>query len=441
MREQRREARKPQHYIPSFTGNSYLYKQDAILPLDILVMMFPYLLPRDLMALSHASKSLLGALTMHVVVRSALMTGGNARKNMSILYTWMTQRVILPFSPARALKIACAWPTCEMCGGEHGTSRILRSPWCLIWCWRCIRKNKATLAFRKETRMYYSDPETFNDMLDHTRIAKKAYGYRSVLRGGHGKTVIRRSQVITHERERASRNNISEQWIELTNDEAIKEALHQKRALTEIGNWDRPHLWVYQVKDRINYLISKPMYNAYGEQIGPFMTHKDIIPLFERIKDSKERGIPTNMAVDTYLRYELGAPDHASPCYTNFINVYDDLLAEVHDREKRSKYARKMRQSVAKFSKMKKCDSIMEKIRDKVRSERAKQYVQWMINHELMRMERGYSQIPPLIVFDPWMRVRLNPILLAPTQTRFSLMVEIADEIDDRFIRGLFSMT
>ena len=84
--------------------------------------------------------------------------------------------------------------------------------------------------------MYYSDPETFNDMLDHTRIAKKAYGYRSVLRGGHGKTVICRSQVIRHERECASRNNISEQWIELTNDEAIKEALHQKRALTEIGN-------------------------------------------------------------------------------------------------------------------------------------------------------------------------------------------------------------
>ena len=249
-----------------------------------------------------------------MVVRSVLMSGGNAKKNISVLYTWIAQRVILPFSPAHALKIDCAWPTCKMCGGKSGTSRVVRSPWCVIMCWRCVRNNKATRAFRQETREYYSDPERYNDVLDHPRIAKKMYGWRSVLRGGHGETAIRRHQVITHERDRASRNNIDERYNVLINDEAIQEALNQRRDLLVFNNRFRPFLNVFEVRDRINYLISKPMFSAGGEQIGPFMTHEDIFQLVQYTKHAEENGISTKVAVDRYLCYKLGASNHVYPC-------------------------------------------------------------------------------------------------------------------------------
>ena len=92
-----------------------------------------------------------------------------------------------------------------------------------------------------------------------------------------------------------------------------------------------------------------------------------------------------------------------------------------------------MHQSEAKFAKLLKCHSIVATIRDKVKSERAKQYVCWVTNNKFLQMERGYSRIPPLIIFDDWMKVRLNPTLLAPTRIRSYLLVEIAKEIDTKF--------
>ena len=92
-----------------------------------------------------------------------------------------------------------------------------------------------------------------------------------------------------------------------------------------------------------------------------------------------------------------------------------------------------MHQSEAKFAKFSKCRSRMTTVTDKVKSNRAKQYVLWETNNEFLQVKQGCSQTPPLITFNAWTKVRLNPVLLAPTFTKTSLLVEIAKEIDSKF--------
>ena len=75
----------------------------------------------------------------------------------------------------------------------------------------------------------------------------------------------------------------------------------------------------------------------------------------------------------------------------------------------------------------------MTTVTDKVKSNRAKQYVLWETNNEFLEVNQGCSQTPPLITFNAWTKVRLNPVLLAPTFTKTSLLVKIAKEIDSKF--------
>ena len=84
------------------------------------------------------------------------------------------------------------------------------------------------------------------------------------------------------------------------------------------------------------------MFSAGGEQIVPFMTYEDIFQLVQHTKHAEKNEISRKVAVEGYLRYRLGAPDHASPCYTEFIESYDALLNELHDRETQIKYKTKI---------------------------------------------------------------------------------------------------
>jgi len=86
----------------------------APIPLDAMVNVMEFLPPRSLYNIALTCKSLREMVTTKMVVQSALIHGGHAKKTMEELYKLMKNQSIYPPSPLRLLRLANG-KTCEFC--------------------------------------------------------------------------------------------------------------------------------------------------------------------------------------------------------------------------------------------------------------------------------------------------------------------------------------
>lgn len=98
---------------------------------DVLLHIMSYLSPKPLQAFANSSRALQASITTDMVVKSAMVQGGQGQKLIDAIRRLMTKQSIHPPSPKRLLKLVnCATAgRCEECGHYYG----------LYECWMNVR--------------------------------------------------------------------------------------------------------------------------------------------------------------------------------------------------------------------------------------------------------------------------------------------------------------
>ncbi len=161
----------------------------APIPLDAMVNVMEFLPPRSLYNIALTCKSLREMVTTKMVVQSALIHGGHAKKTMEELYNLMKMHSIHPPSPLRLLRLANG-KRCEFCL-QSGTNHV-RPGLGVFACWDCVSSGKQgrwnawsssgsrsglklTKAWKTSWSRYTRKP-IYRTILSHSRVASNGYG-------------------------------------------------------------------------------------------------------------------------------------------------------------------------------------------------------------------------------------------------------------------------
>ncbi|KAL7426484.1 hypothetical protein ACHAXM_000498 [Skeletonema potamos] len=158
----------------------------APIPLDAMVNVMEFLPPRSLYNIALTCKSLREMVTTKMVVQSALIHGGHAKKTMEELYKLMKNQSIYPPTNGK---------TCEFCL-QSGTNHV-RPGLGVFACWDCVSSGrqgrwnswsssrsgsncnsssgKLTKAWKTSWSRYTRKP-IYRTILSHSRVASNGYG-------------------------------------------------------------------------------------------------------------------------------------------------------------------------------------------------------------------------------------------------------------------------
>ena len=159
----------------------------APIPVDAMVNVMEFLPPRSLYNIALTCKSLRAMVTTKMVVQSALIHGGNAKRTMEELHALMSNHSIRIPSPLRLLRLANG-KRCEFCF-TSGTNHV-RPGLGVFACWDCVvsgsnnRYNrhrssrssgvKLTKAWKTSWSRYSRNP-IYRTILAYPRVASNGY--------------------------------------------------------------------------------------------------------------------------------------------------------------------------------------------------------------------------------------------------------------------------
>jgi len=143
----------------------------VVINVDAMVNVMEFLPPRSLYNIALTCKSLREMVTTKMVVHSALIHGGNAKKTMEELYNMMKNRSIHVPSPLRLLRLANG-KRCEFCVNKSVNSLYNGLNIGAFSCWECLTKgdDPLTKAWKTSWARYWRNP-VYQKILNHPRVA------------------------------------------------------------------------------------------------------------------------------------------------------------------------------------------------------------------------------------------------------------------------------
>lgn len=141
------------------------------LPLDALGLVMEFLSPRQLYNLSFCCKTLRGFITTKIVVRSALIHGGHAKKTMTELYELMSTRAIHVPSPLRLLRLVNG-KRCEFCCSK--AVHHVRAKLGVFSCGTCTSAD-LTKPWRYSWMRLQENRERYSKIFCHPQVVSNPY--------------------------------------------------------------------------------------------------------------------------------------------------------------------------------------------------------------------------------------------------------------------------
>jgi hypothetical protein len=183
LKKRARRSKKKQVLSPSSSEAPSLNE-------DALGLVMQFLSPRDLLRLAFTCNALQQKLSTTLVVRSALMSGGNGAATIKELYPLMKSKSIHPPSPQRLLRLVNG----KLC--EHCLSRKvnhIRPHYGVLVCWDCLTENLTTM-LRQTSRDFKKLPG-YRTITEYERVVANRYGtklycWANPLTSRHGQVKI-----------------------------------------------------------------------------------------------------------------------------------------------------------------------------------------------------------------------------------------------------------
>ena len=276
---------------------------------EVCLMSIAMFLPvRDLFNFVFLSNGILELLTTEIVIESAMLGGGKARKNIEKLMPLIRDRSIHVPSPQRLLRLMCAvW--CEFC--KRCRVRGIRGFYGVASCWDCIT-SRLTVKINTTTKKYNRNKYYLNAILDHPRVITKRYGMVSV-----------------------GRSLSSQRYARIR---------HQRCGLDiiPINRHPRPS-GIFGIKGRVLYMFHHPHYDSFGERCGALVTYVETQALLRDLKKVAPINPLNVTSNDLYLAYRhvtkyilqiMDAPRWNSSPYFCFEWTYLDTEDDAIEREK-----------------------------------------------------------------------------------------------------------
>ena len=396
------DQQQPHHHNGSVSLPSLSY--------DILTLVMSYLPIKDLFSIAFLCKTFSRAVTIPMVVRSALFAGGHPMTSMKKLYTPMLARSIHPPSALRLLRLASG-KRCEICLNklQKVLVRHVRSTFGTFSCWHCNTKRQFSKAYKKLGAEYSNSQAIYDATFDYIRTAKKLYAWRTI---GSG------PEEEARERKRARQQRIVVRVIHVLD-----------------GNLNLVRK--VQVRDLRNYLWKKPSIDRFGEKYGPVVCYTDIPRLVASVSSlSLNMTTLSSTHVNTArecFKLELDAPDVSDPKYTDFIETYKATIKSATAHQEDIKWKKTRATSDYKIRKLNNCKKLIEDLSGMIANPSIRNVLHYEINEWFLRTPIRYKYIPPILIRELWVRKLLLDILLVPSKVKKSTMERMAKVITKEY--------
>jgi hypothetical protein len=300
----------------------------------VLSHIWSYLCLGGLNRVSCTSKKMRSLIGLSPMIRSGLLQGGEAKRSIVNLYPLIKSRCIHPISPDGLWEILQS-NKCMVCknavkGEKNNSVRFARPRLGLKLCWSCLRST-STVCIRKVGEHFNENIREYCIALDSERTCSNRYGSR------------RLETDVEWQTSWAKKQNIENTSSDIYSDEVEGTS--------------------YFCKDRINYLLAKPLKNRCGEFCGPIVTARHVYSLVKALK-----GEPTLegklLTYNVFLQGKCKAPDTEHFLYKEFEEAYEEniLRSLVVEKDRRAK-----REMISDKWRMKKTTLAMEFV-DKIKA-------------------------------------------------------------------------
>lgn len=363
---------------------------------DILTLVMSYLPIKDLFSIAFLCKTFSQAVTIPMVVRSALFAGGYPMRSMKELYKPMLARSIHPPSALRLLRLASG-KRCEICLNklQKVFVRHVRSTFGNFSCWHCNTKRQFSKAYTKRGAEYSNSQAIYDATFDYIRTAKKLYAWRTI---GSGP-----------EEEARERKRARQQQIVIRVLHVLDENLDLVRKV--------------QVRDRRNYLWKTPSIDRFGERYGPVVCYTDIPRLVASVSSLSLK------TVRECFKLELNAPDVSDSKYTEFIKTYKATIKSASAHQEDIKWKMTRATSDYKIRKLNNCKKFIEDLSGMISNPSIRNVLHYEINEWFLRTPIRYKYVPPILIREPWVRKLVLDGLLVPSKVKKSTVERLAKVI------------
>jgi hypothetical protein len=389
-------------------------RSSAPIPLDAMVNVMEMLPPRSLYNIALTCKSLRQMVTTKMVVSSALIHGGNAKKTIEELYALMSNHSMHVPSPLRLLRLANG-KYCEFCPAK---TNHVRPGVGVFACWDCLvsgsnnrwnsygryHRNKKsnsgdvklTKAWKTSWARYGKKRSIYHTILHHPRVASKGYSSNHYFWLGHRTDVSGES--IGPLAVWDDVDNLCEYYDKLKADAAAKEAAAAaaKSAASNAANAAA----VATVYDNEEEEEEAPPSLNNGEWIEHYLTKNNNAP-----------------PKSDYAEF--------NDAYTNTLETAERVLVE-REELKKSKRDNKMQVKLEKVEKM------LEDLRtllDEPFRERLLTY------GKENYLKRGSSTSQCMYMETPFIDTLLAPYLKSPSKMTKKKIKEMAEQINAELAR------
>lgn len=289
------------NHAANHTSASFSAEKGSTVPwitYDVLHQVKHWLDPRSLLNLSYTCQAMQNCYSMEDAVRSAMMKGGHSLTSMKELHDLIKVRSIWPLKAKRILLIACGG-FCEVCRVRKVNH--VRKHLGMFVCWHCMTARGWTVAYTKEGDHFENNAMAINELLGHSRMTQRRYGYRII-------TSLIHSQI-----EWAERKNIDHGWGRLNGDDDELE-----------------------IKDLTTYYFKKQMVDSDGDPVGPLFTYDRIKSILDDPFYLTEAMFEPDEVIQSNL-LEMGAPAEDDKRYQDFVKTFEkyESIARSRDAERR----------------------------------------------------------------------------------------------------------
>jgi hypothetical protein len=148
---------------------------------DALELVMAYLAPKELFRLTFTCKALQKRVTTKMVVRSAMIHGGNPKQNILELYPLMKDQSIHVPSPVRLLRLVNG----KKCEKKNCRAKVkhVRPGTGVFLCWDCLTRKKTGFTKAFDTKwVRYRMNSRYEEIFSHPRVgASRRYGTKYYL--------------------------------------------------------------------------------------------------------------------------------------------------------------------------------------------------------------------------------------------------------------------
>lgn len=362
------------------------------LDVDVLELMMTYLPLEDMNRMSCTSKQFRNAVSVNMIVRAAMLKGGNVKASVDVLYPLIKARSIHPISPNGLWEILQT-NKCVQCSNttkrkKNNSVQFARKGIGLNLCWPCTRSKKVTSRFIKEGIDFEMNKTEWNIALDSGRTCNKRYGGRDIMS-----------------------NTLPQlQWAI---DRGIECRIPEGK-----------------VKDLYNYVLSEPYVNKNGEVSGPIVTAHHIPSLVSTLKEKFTIEEKLD-AYDEFLIVHCNAADVDHQYYHEFVDAYESTKDIAVYRERERCFKMKMKSDEWRLKKHNNAVKLLKSIKNYMTDPQYFNLLTWRTNHAFMCGFKKPKEVnSPILMTTRWVNNYLQYYLSKPSKQKKGDIKLIAENLE-----------